>query len=130
MKSIKILKKWKRILNEISPGISFRINGTLPYIVGYCEESDISFRISYSGIEPIKPLFVFHMESKGHNCFTREIEFDEAESAFKVYCLYLKDMIEFGKMCRKRFSQFPKLSKPDNRSLILSELIDEINENI
>ena len=133
------LQSWRNDLSKICKGISFRKKGNSfiegPYIVGYDENNDISFRIEFcpekiyhSNHYP--PGFLFHIAWKGHNRLNRRIAMGYCDEGFESYKYMLDAIIDFENQFSKNCSNFPKLTTQDSRDKKINEIISEIYDSI
>lgn len=126
------LKNWKKELKKISLDTEFRGDSSSiyikgPYIVGYEEFCDLSFRISSSNSG-----FNFYIERSGNTIINSSVGFDRCDNVFIVYKTILKDIVDFERpsSISWRIRHFPDLPKEDERDIMISELLKEIRENL
>lgn len=124
------LKNWKKELKKISLDTEFRGDSSSiyikgPYIVGYEEFCDLSFRISSSNSG-----FNFYIERSGNTIINSSVGFDRCDNVFIVYKTILKDIVDFERSISNKIRHFPDLPKEDERDIMISELLKEIGENL
>ena len=124
------LKNWKKELKKISLDTTFRGDSSSifvkgPYIVGYDEFCDLSFRISNS-----TDGFNFFIERSGSTIINSNVDIEKSDKVFIVYKNILKDIIDFEKSISNKIQHFPNLPKKDERDILISEILKEIKENL
>jgi hypothetical protein len=124
------LKNWKKELKKISLDTTFRGDSSSifvkgPYIVGYDEYSDLSFRISNS-----TDGFNFFIERSGSTMIDSNIDIEKSDKVFIIYKNILKDIIDFERSISNKIEHFPNLPKKDERDILISEILKEIKENL
>lgn len=128
------LKIWKSELKKITPDIGIRTSSNsdhieAPYLVGYNEKCDISFRISYcSKGRVLNEGFRFHMERRGNTEINNYVDIDKSNTTFIVYKKILKDIIEFESSISTIMREFPNIPKKYERDILISELIKEVRK--
>lgn len=129
---IEKLKNWKSEL--ITPDIVIRTSSNsdhieVPYLVGYDEQCDISFRISYcSKGSVLNEGFRFYIERSGDTKINTYVDIDKSNNSFIVYKKILKDIIEFEKSISIIVREFPNIPKKYERDILISELIKEVRK--
>ena len=124
------LKNWKKELKKISLDTTFRGDSSSifvkgPYIVGYDEFCDLSFRISNS-----TDGFNFFIERSGSTIIDSNVYNEKSDKVFIVYKNILKDIIDFERSISNKIQHFPNLPKKDERDILISEILKEIKENL
>lgn len=128
---IEKLKNWKSELKKITPDIGIRTSSNsdhieAPYLVGYDEKCDISFRISYCSV--LNEGFRFYIERSGDTKINSYVDIDKSNTTFIVYKEILKDIIEFEKSISIIVREFPNIPKKYERDILISELIKEVRK--
>lgn len=111
-----ILIEWYNKLKQFDESIELRNTNN---IVGFCEDSGVSFNISIS----IDRKFVFRIQHKGHTLLHRSIDSKDSEKAFECYFILLSETIEFEKKQQKRIRKFPDFIKEDNRHNLIEKIL-------
>ena len=129
---ISLLTKWQNKLDTLLSGeerveLRFKFDGLTfdkldyaknLYIVGYCEISDVSFRISC-----IDEKFEFNIEHKGHTLLNKYVDSKKSEQSFETYFFILRETIEFEKTQQERIRKFPNFTKVDNRNNSIESIL-------